>query len=292
MIYCIDTEFLEGPQKESFPISLFRKQTPNTIDLISIGIVAEDGREFYAISKDFNLKEAWNRFDLEMQSGDMRNVFPEGRKIYWLRENVLKPIWRELFINYELTNDIYSNKASDILVKNVELGSYDNYFSFKSLKSLLELYGKTNKEIASEIKAFVYQDSMNSVSGNSSLGKNDYTPTNINEIEFYAYYADYDWVVFCWLFGKMIDLPKGFPMYCRDLKQMLDDKSISLLDTDIMKFSFELQDFKAVKSGNYLDYISAIKNHKDYPKQDPSKSHNAIEDARWNKQLFDFLLKL
>jgi hypothetical protein len=56
MKYFIDTEFLEGTQKESFPISLFRKQTPPTIDLISIGIVAEDGREYYAISKDFNLK--------------------------------------------------------------------------------------------------------------------------------------------------------------------------------------------------------------------------------------------
>lgn len=37
--------------------------------------------------------------------------------------------------------------------------------------------------------------------------------------EFWAYFADYDWVVFCQLFGKMIDLPKGFPMYCNDLKQ-------------------------------------------------------------------------
>jgi hypothetical protein len=37
--------------------------------------------------------------------------------------------------------------------------------------------------------------------------------------EFWAYFADYDWVVFCQLFGKMIDLPDGFPMYCNDLKQ-------------------------------------------------------------------------
>jgi len=41
---------------------------------------------------------------------------------------------------------------------------------------------------------------------------------------FYAYYADYDWVVFAQLFGKMKDLPKGFPMYCKDLKQSLDEK--------------------------------------------------------------------
>lgn len=40
--------------------------------------------------------------------------------------------------------------------------------------------------------------------------------------EFWAYYADYDWVVLCQLFGRMIDLPDGWPMYCRDLKQEAD----------------------------------------------------------------------
>ena len=40
--------------------------------------------------------------------------------------------------------------------------------------------------------------------------------------EIWAYYADYDWVVLCQLFGRMIDLPKGWPMYCRDLKQLAD----------------------------------------------------------------------
>lgn len=45
--------------------------------------------------------------------------------------------------------------------------------------------------------------------------------------EFWAYYADYDWVTLCWLFGRMIDLPKNFPMYCRDLKQEIDRLNIS-----------------------------------------------------------------
>ena len=61
MNYFLDTEFLEGTQK-----TLFGKSKP-TIDLISIGIVAEDGREYYAISKDFNLKEAWNRYDIKKE---------------------------------------------------------------------------------------------------------------------------------------------------------------------------------------------------------------------------------
>lgn len=46
--------------------------------------------------------------------------------------------------------------------------------------------------------------------------------------EFWGYYADYDWVALCWLFGSMIDLPSGWPMYCRDLKQSADDLGVRL----------------------------------------------------------------
>ena len=242
MKYFIDTEFIEGPQKESFLISLFRKETPNTIDLISIGIVAEDGREYYAISKDFNLKEAWNRFDLKH---DINNG--GYKKVYWLRENVLKPIFYE-FIG-----------------KDINFHNYESMFLYSDFKKLLNRYGKTNKEISEEIKLFV------------RYPQYDLENTNgpVKYPEFYAYYADYDWVVFCWLFGKMIDLPKGFPMYCKDLKQMMDDKQSQI-------------DFNTSVTEPRKD----IKSHKDFPKQDVSKSHNAIEDARWNKQLFEFLTQL
>lgn len=250
MKYFIDTEFLEGSQKEKFPISLFRKNTPPTIDLISIGIVAEDGREYYAISKDFNLEEAWNRYDLEEQSGDMRNIFPEGRKIYWLRENVLKPIFIELYTRSEEDGFIYNKWYI-----------FKNGFCFESLKTLINHYGKTNKQISEEIKIFTTNYSEN--------------PKEIwDKPEFYAYYADYDWVVFCWLFGKMIDLPKEFPMYCRDLKQMMDDKYYSIGTQ------------KLPKNG----WIELLKQHSSYPQQ--TDEHNALADARWNKKLYEFLTKL
>ena len=98
MKYFIDTEFLEGSQKGLF------KETKPTIDLISIGIVAEDGRDYYAISKDFNLKEAWNRYDEKINMdykpsfyGDSDGHYnPQFIKEYWIRDNVLKPIWEEL----------------------------------------------------------------------------------------------------------------------------------------------------------------------------------------------------
>jgi hypothetical protein len=46
---------------------------------------------------------------------------------------------------------------------------------------------------------------------------------------FIGYYAAYDWVVFCQLFGRMVDLPAKFPQYCIDLKQVLDMHRLSLV---------------------------------------------------------------
>lgn len=39
--------------------------------------------------------------------------------------------------------------------------------------------------------------------------------------EFWAYYASYDWVVLCQLYGTMLSVPKGWPHFCRDLKQFM-----------------------------------------------------------------------
>lgn len=288
MRYYIDTEFLEGYQKEKFPISLFRKNTPPTIDLISIGIVAEDGREYYAISKDFNLEEAWNRYDEKIVyfHGDLRNQYPNGRKekVYWIRENVLKPIFKDFFYGINPAK----HNGFDIKI---------HKFNYKNFKYLLSLYGKTNKEIAEEIKSFT-----NPMHRNYSLeGEKRFThgsvgfgekPASLEEInnygfkfnypksnpEFYAYYASYDWVVFCWLFGKMMDLPTGFPMYCRDLKQILDEKVSVFCESEIRCTSFD----------------SALKRlkdkHENYPKQE--NEHNALADAKWNKKLFEFLKNL
>lgn len=39
------------------------------------------------------------------------------------------------------------------------------------------------------------------------------------QVEFWADYADYDWIVLCQLYGRMLDLPKGFPMFAMDIQQ-------------------------------------------------------------------------
>ena len=38
--------------------------------------------------------------------------------------------------------------------------------------------------------------------------------------EFWAWYGSYDWVALCQLYGAMIDLPKTWPMFIRDFKQV------------------------------------------------------------------------
>lgn len=251
MKYFLDTEFLEGTQK-----TLFGNTKP-TIDLISIGIVCEDGREYYAISKDFNLKEAWNRYDIKKDFGK-----PQGLgdiKVYWIRDNALKPIWED-FVKSAM-KDIRINGKN---CSNDSLKESDTSFTYNNLKYLIKKYGKTNKQIAEEIKDFCLDKF---IGIEYDLAKKieyiDGKPSK-SLPQFYAYYADYDWVAFCWLFGRMIDLPGGFPMYCIDLKQELSRKQ-----SEIKGDAVELY------------------RRKDYPKQ--TNEHNALADAKWNKELYEFL---
>jgi hypothetical protein len=69
---------------------------------------------------------------------------------------------------------------------------------------------------------------------------------------FWAWYADYDWVVLCQLMGRMIDLPKNWPMYCRDLKQTVDE----------------------------------VQFPRDMMPEQPEAEHHALADARWLKLAF------
>lgn len=290
MKYFLDTEFLEGCQaKRIFGIPLGK--TKPTIDIISVGLVAEDGREYYAISKDFNLKEAWNRYDVivDQVSGDMRNHFPEGRKrkVYWIRENVLKPIYY------------------DLIGKDINFHNYDQFFTYNSLSRLINSKAKSNKQIAEEIFNFVNPDLGFPISAYNNSDLKDGKPLsdhfnnhNVIDIdgyfyarpEFYTYYGAYDHVVFCWLFGKMIDLPKGFPMYSKDLKQIIDTHFS--YDNQILEYLKEEKELHGKYPSKYLaEYImhniEEIKNNQNYPKQE--NEHNALSDARWNKKLYDFL---
>lgn len=279
MKYFLDTEFIEGSQKKTI-FGLPVGNTKPTIDLISIGIVSEDGREYYAISKDFNLKEAWNRYDLQdVKYGCTPSKGKE--KVYWIRENVLKPIFY------------------DFMGKDINFHSIDSLFTYKNFKRLLSLYGKTNKEISEGVHQFCRQGENKIRYHNNPLESYDYKCPGSEfyyakmthqeySPEFYTYYGAYDWVVLCWLFGKMINLPKGFPMYTHDLKQLIDEKAEEILANKL----------EEQKDNDLLDFIPTvegvlktfIKSRNNYPKQE--NEHNALGDARWNKYLFDFISSL
>lgn len=261
MKYFIDTEFVEGKQKKLFGY------TKPTIDLISIGIVREDGREYYAISKDFNLKEAWNRYEIKKNTNDYYVPLSECKE-YWIRDNVLKPIFREWYAVHN----------------NIDPTVFDHKFTYKEFKRLLNKYGKCNKEIADDIMGFckqppkkeltidrkfyctdeLYENAKNKLANGESVKLTEVTYDKPDKPEFYGYYSDYDWVVFCWLFGKMIDLPNGFPHYCKDLQQIFETK-------------------KNTTKGRLKDLPGFPINN---------NNHNALSDARWNHQLYNFLKKL
>ena len=289
-----DTEFLEGMQDiRLFGVKTGFKTKP-TIDLISIGMIDEKGNEYYAISKDFNLKEAWNRYDIktEVMSGDARNLFPYGKKtkVYWIRENVLKPIWREWAIRSEDEWFAYASEEeyADFLLE-VNRGKFDDKFTFKNFKKLLKKYGKSNKEIASEVIQFCSTEEV--VVGNpyDILVRTKRTKHN-KEIELYGYYSAYDHCCLCWLFGKMIDLPPGMPMYTKDLKQIFDQKQ-EKIDNIAQEKVEQLIDQSEHQGAMFFDRTEYnLKKHPAYPKQ--LNEHSAIHDAKWNKQLHEFLNNL
>lgn len=154
MRYFLDTEFNESS---------------DGVTLISIGIVAEDGRELYAISSEFS-EEACNQ---------------------WVKDNVLNQ---------------------------------------------LEGPRHSRAQIANDIKAFVGFD---------------------GSPEFWGYYADYDWVLFCQLFGGMLKVPANWPHLCMDIKQF------------------------AIQTG--MPHINKLV-------PPPDDAHNAMADARWTFEMYKKLV--
>lgn len=160
-IYCYDTEFLEDG---------------NTIDLISIGIVCEDGREYYAVNADAD----WDRI----------------RKDDWLMDNVVR----------HLPTHLKPEKRTGFGELGWSWGGVDRH----------DARVKPKWVIANEVRDFL----LAGVDTSLPTGASMYHP------ELWAYYAAYDHVALAQLWGRMVSLPKGIPMYTHDLKQEMDRLSI------------------------------------------------------------------
>lgn len=150
MKYFFDTEFHEDGR---------------TIDFISIGIVAEDGREYYAVNRDAD----WNRI----------GAHP------WLVANVVP-----------------------------------------HLPPMQEW--KPKAQIRDEVKDFLLVD-----------GEPD--------PELWAWFAAYDHVVLAQLFGTMMDLPAGIPMYTHDLRSYVDWANVRSLPNQAEGVHDALQDARHLK---------------------------------------------
>ena len=133
-----DTEFLEDGR---------------TIDLISIGMVADDGREYYAVAEDDAL-------------------ISRAYQHPWLRENVIPSLPVQL----------------------AGVGAIWHWDDFHADRIHLKPRGMIAREVSDFILA--------------APGP-----------QLWAWYAAYDHVVLCQLWGRMIDLPEGVPMWTNDLKQ-------------------------------------------------------------------------
>jgi hypothetical protein len=238
-------------------------QTKPLVDLISIGIVGEDNREYYAISKEFNLEEAWNRFEVVNYTTKKLHKRVKGEidtyKEYWIRENVLKPIWEEK------CKEGFSFKNSPMTPYGIE-----TLFTYSNFKKLLNKYGKTNKQIAGEIKKFTspVQNMDKNIPDHWQLAEQFKIDRSV--LQFYAYYGAFDYVAFSQIFGGFEGYPESFPQYFIDLKQELER-----LNNDL--------GYNCDEKGNAYK----IQTHNNYP-QEPT-THHALSDAHWNKQLHDFL---
>lgn len=161
-----------------------------TIDPISVGLVAEDGREYYAI---FNSPK----------------TIRQAVKHDWLRDNVLSslPVRLEADRTWRGWWDV----------------DHPDY-----------LCVKRRPAIVMEVREFLQA---------------------IPDLELWGWYCAYDHVALAQLFGPMVDLPSGIPMWTNDLKQ------------------------EAVRLGNPR-----------MPEQE-SGLHNALADARHIQVMAEYLHK-
>lgn len=163
-----------------------------TIEPISVGLVAEDGREYYAVNRDMPHKRI--------------------AKHDWLARNVVPSLPR-----------IHGDRRLQVGRRNPLALDFEH-------PDMLPRH-----RIAAGVRRFIQA-----------------TP----DVELWGWYSAYDHVCLAQLFGRMIDLPEGVPMWTNDLRQ-----EVGRLGDPRM------------------------------PEQD-SGVHNALADARHIKVMADFLAQV
>lgn len=130
----------------------WRKRSAWTVEPISIGIKAEDGREYYAVWRD----APWHLI----------------KRNDWLMENVVPSLPRLA-------------------------GDQRNHAPASWLFNMAAREVKPARQIAGEVAEFLQA---------------------IPDVDLWADFSAFDHVSLAWMWGKMINLPDGVPMYTNDLR--------------------------------------------------------------------------
>lgn len=191
MRFWYDTEFIEDGK---------------TIDLISIGIVAEDGREYYAVVEEIAEEE-----------GPLYGRIVRHR---WLMENVISHL--------PLRKDDRTGEPRIVPPTNVYPQNPRFSLDLDNLSVL------PRHIIAKQVRSFLTQHG--------------------GAVELWGYYSAYDHVVLAQLWGTMMQLPNGVPMWTNDIQQVAASRG---LDNSL-------------------------------PAQ-KGTAHNALDDARWTREAWLYL---
>jgi hypothetical protein len=200
--YTYDTEFLEDG---------------TTINLISIGIVAEDGREYYGVNSEAD----WDRI----------------KKDDWMMENVVR--------------HLPTHRGGEV-AKRKAFG--DTGYSWGGV-NLKDVRVKPKLVIANEVREFLLHGVTKHIIVKEDGAEEGPIFNRAEKPELWAYYASYDHVALAQLYGKMISLPKGFPMWTHDLMQLIESKGVT----------------------------------KEMLPPQSENQHDALADARWNMAVLKML---
>jgi 3' exoribonuclease, RNase T-like len=167
-----------------------------SIDLISIGIVSDDGAEYYAINSDIQTD---------------RTLHERVSQHDWLCKNVI--------MHLPLIDDAQVAKQ----LKTAEMSRNPRYFGPteagwgkpRELDWELDLTDRDVKPrwvIANEIREYFLN--------RLDHGMHDPEMDDEGDVELWANYGAYDHVRLMWLWGPMIARPKHLPMFTHDIQQL------------------------------------------------------------------------
>ncbi len=250
--YYIDFEFHSYAKPVLFGSAI------DTIEPISIGMVSHDDREYYAVCNSFDVKAAWNND--------------------WLRQNVLVGIFYELaYKEFHMTHfkDEWHRNGIPITLDIFKAFMADD---LKWFTKLISKYGKSHEQISNEIISFVYPlEEWQKIHPESFIDQGclcpslgvyytvkellEYSKEKLPHPEFYGYMSAFDYICLTDIMGGMSKWPSGWKYYFNDLAQSIDYK-INLIGTDLRVLET-------------------------YPVD--SNNHNALQDAKYNKQLHEFI---